>query len=158
MPSVALSRMVLESMIRDLLLVRQYRVELYVNKGAKNNAWTLVKKASWDFIIVIVIVVVVVVVVVVVTAFVVVAVVVRCVIYLTPQKKSNFEKSGLSRKFANVRGVFVHKLGNEHVVGCHRCEARVRQRPEGVLLVFVVVVVVAAAAVTLSWLFFCFCC
>eukprot|EP00051_Salpingoeca_urceolata_P003883 m.61333 g.61333 ORF g.61333 m.61333 type:complete len:926 (+) comp13199_c0_seq2:180-2957(+) len=43
-PSVTLSRLNFESLLRDLLLVRQYRVELYESKGRNN--WSLVKKGS----------------------------------------------------------------------------------------------------------------
>jgi len=45
--SVALSRNMFETVVRDLLLVRQYRVELLENRGrGKNNEWVVVKKAS----------------------------------------------------------------------------------------------------------------
>ena len=46
MPSVALSKAKFETTIRELLLVRQYRVELYRNKGGKGTQqnWYLVGK------------------------------------------------------------------------------------------------------------------
>jgi DNA mismatch repair protein MSH2 len=44
LPSVAMNQMLFETTLRDLLLVRQYRVELLVSKG-KSNTWTVEKKA-----------------------------------------------------------------------------------------------------------------
>ncbi|XP_046847802.1 DNA mismatch repair protein Msh2-like isoform X2 [Xenia sp. Carnegie-2017] len=48
MPSIALSKPKFESTIRELLLVRQYRVEMYQNKGGKGakQNWFLAGKAS----------------------------------------------------------------------------------------------------------------
>ncbi|EDO27524.1 predicted protein, partial [Nematostella vectensis] len=46
-PSVVLSKMNFESTCRDLLLIRQYRIEMYRSKGGKNSsAWELVAKGS----------------------------------------------------------------------------------------------------------------
>ncbi|XP_065649917.1 DNA mismatch repair protein Msh2 isoform X2 [Hydra vulgaris] len=44
--SVALSKNNFEKFLRELLLIRQYRVELYRNKTGKSNQWDLVGKAS----------------------------------------------------------------------------------------------------------------
>lgn len=46
MPSIALSKPKFESTIRELLLVRQYRVEMYQNKGGKGakQNWFLAGK------------------------------------------------------------------------------------------------------------------
>lgn len=44
-PSVAISKSMFEQIVRDLLLVRQYRVELLVNTGkGRNNEWVVSKK------------------------------------------------------------------------------------------------------------------
>lgn len=43
LPYVCLSGMMYETALRELLLVRQYRVEVYARTG-KSAAWTLVRK------------------------------------------------------------------------------------------------------------------
>ena len=47
MPSVALGKAKFETTVRELLLVRQYRVELYQNKGGRGTQqnWFLAGKA-----------------------------------------------------------------------------------------------------------------
>eukprot|EP00112_Aurelia_sp_Birch-Aquarium-sp1_P003287 Seg1365.5 transcript_id=Seg1365.5/GoldUCD/mRNA.D3Y31 product="DNA mismatch repair protein Msh2" protein_id=Seg1365.5/GoldUCD/D3Y31 len=46
LPYAVLSKNNFETFVRDLLLVRQYRVELYRSKSGRSNAWELSGKAS----------------------------------------------------------------------------------------------------------------
>ncbi len=43
---MVLSKTNFETFVRDLLLVRQYRIELYRNQGSKSSAWELCGKVS----------------------------------------------------------------------------------------------------------------
>jgi len=46
LPSVNISAMVFENALRDLLFVRNYRVELYSHSGKGRHDWQLAKRAS----------------------------------------------------------------------------------------------------------------
>ncbi|EGD78393.1 MSH2-Ex5 isoform [Salpingoeca rosetta] len=46
LPSVNMSHMVFENTVKDLLLIKNYRVQVYSTKGNKSGKWELVKKAS----------------------------------------------------------------------------------------------------------------
>jgi len=46
LPSVILNKLNFESFVRDLLLVKQYRIEIYCCKSKANNDWKVTYKVQ----------------------------------------------------------------------------------------------------------------